>query len=115
MKTQLLSILTAIILTGCATGEGTRTSLVEHSKTDPKSVQILLEKPEKPYEVIGFVSAKGGAFMSQSDIFEKMREEAAELGANAVYIRSDVREEVNYMDGDAYMTKKGNALAIRWK
>jgi len=109
----LMAALICSLLIGCATGEATRTSTTQYAATDPKKVDILLEKPERAYEVVGFVSAKGGQMLSQSDIFEKMKEEAATLGANAVLIRSDVQEDVNYFTGEAW--KKGNALAIRWK
>jgi hypothetical protein len=104
-------ILTALILTGCATGEATRTSTTQYAATSPESVQILLEKPSRKYEVIGYVSGKGAHLASQDAVFNSMKEEAAKIGADAIYIQ-DVHEEAITAQG--HMGKFGKALAIKW-
>jgi len=111
---NLAFILVLSILTGCATGEATRTSSTHYAETDPKSVQILFEKPSKKYEVIGFVSGEGAKLASQEAVFNAMREEAAKIGADAILMRSDLVETTEWMGLNARPKKQGSALAIKW-
>lgn len=55
-------------------------------------VQVLYSYPTRPYEVIGVVSAKrykpGWTDPTVSDAIPQLREAAAQLGADAVVVRS---------------------------
>jgi hypothetical protein len=54
-----------------------------------ENVVILFEKPSKKYEVIGLVSALGGAWTSDGVMFKSMQKSAAVLGADAIIVRSE--------------------------
>lgn len=73
-----------------------------------ESVMILFQPPTREYDQIGLVSALGGLFTSDGDMFKKMQKEAAQLGADAIIVRS----------GDAhgpYEYPKTNAIVIKYK
>lgn len=53
------------------------------------SVSILFEKPSKKYEVIGLVSALGGAWTSDGVMLKSMQKSAAALGADAIIVRPE--------------------------
>jgi hypothetical protein len=97
-------------ITGCATttAEHTPSAASNYTATSPRDVKILFEKPERKYEVLGYVSGRGTAASTTEDVFNAMKDEASKLGANAILVRSDVQKE------DDSFFKKGSALAIRW-
>ena len=99
---------------GCATSEATRTGKA-YPPTDPRNIEVLFEKPERKYEVIGYISGEGPKVVSQEDVFESMKEEAAKLGADAILMRSDITEQNRGSNQyGAVIRKEGSALAIKW-
>ena len=52
----------------------------KYARVPIEHVMILFEAPTKEYEQIGLVSALGGLFTSDGDMFKKMQQEAAGLG-----------------------------------
>jgi len=119
MKTKILIVLTCLtfsLLIGCASSESTRTGKY-YAPTSPESVEILFERPQKPYEVVGYIKSRGGKLNSQEDLFNSMKEEAAQLGADAVYLRGEMQEsnDWNPQFGMMAQKKESSALAIKWK
>lgn len=61
--------------------------------TNASQVQVLYSPPQRPYESIGIVSAKrykpGWTDPSVSDAIPQLQAAGAQIGANAVIVRSD--------------------------
>ncbi|MES2308825.1 MAG: hypothetical protein V4507_08200 [Verrucomicrobiota bacterium] len=108
MKNNLLKaptiILSLFILTGCSTwGFKTSTTSEKYAPTNYHDVDVLSAFPNRPYKKIGECTVKGGAFASGSDMFNKMRKSAAELGADAVVIVAQSSSQV-YIPGSTTTT-----------
>jgi hypothetical protein len=115
--THIVLLLTAVAslagLTACTTGQATRTSSTIYQPTSSKSVEILFEKPDRPYTVIGQVGSQGSLIASDDAMYRSMQKEAAELGAHAIIVQGEgVKHEHDFWDGSY---QRGRALAIRWK
>lgn len=108
-KIQFILMVMPILFVGCGTvGGGTRTTSTIYQPTNAASIQILFEKPSRPYEIIGQVRGQGGALASDEAIYRAMQKEAAELGADAVLVPVGV----DLIDN--YGSKRANALALRY-
>jgi uncharacterized protein YbjQ (UPF0145 family) len=107
----IISSIGIAILTGCATGEVTKTTSKNYAATTADSVEILFEKPTRKYEVIGYVKGTGAKLSSQENIFNHMRLEAAKIGADAILMRSEIEEKTDWNN----TTQQGSALAIKWQ
>jgi hypothetical protein len=57
--------------------------------TDPATVQILHRPPEEPHWVLGQIMAEPEGNPGQAEIEEKLREQGAAMGGNAVVIVAD--------------------------
>jgi hypothetical protein len=131
MKLSRLTILaTAAMLAGCASMNtwGTKVPMgeVKYSSVPTEHVMILFEPPKKDYLEIGLVSALGGVFSSDGDMFRTMQKKAAELGADAIVVRQGNNSTIKGSDGATVVqtqtvVKTGwdyprtSALAIKYK
>jgi hypothetical protein len=107
-----LVILPLILLQACTTGSATRTSGNVYAPTRSESVQILFEKPTRPYEIIGQVGSKANMWASDDSVYRAMQKEAAEIGAHAILVQgTGIEHEHSW--GDSYQRSK--ALALRWR
>ena len=82
MKTlRILSLAAAALLGACAVD----TKVVElnpaHRYAPTQSVEVLLQKPERPYVEIALIESSGG---SEADLLNDAREKAKALGADAI-------------------------------
>ncbi|HEV3273010.1 MAG TPA: hypothetical protein VGZ93_12585 [Candidatus Methylacidiphilales bacterium] len=86
--TLLLGI--AILLTGCGS-YGSKTALGDtvYAPVEPAKVDLLFGPPDKPYKVIGVVSADGGTWTTPGQMYKKLIKCAADLGADAVIITGE--------------------------
>lgn len=88
MKTHLVC-LTPLILAACGTDGTSVTTGTTRPSIDKSEVVLYLTAPAK-YETIGLVTAKSGKHGSDQskmeDAVEKLKEEAADVGANGVVI-----------------------------
>jgi len=89
LKNILVSLL-FLLLVGCATGS----SIVVGQVRDPidhNKVKLYLEAPEN-YEIIGIVKASSDAGWTEQDsvnyAVEELKNQAAKLGANGVFIET---------------------------
>jgi hypothetical protein len=82
-----------LLLGGCAT---VRTQVVELKPAQryapTEHVEILLEKPERPYTEIALLESRGEIGASEADLLEQARREARALGADAI-VRLEVTRE----------------------
>ncbi len=79
-----------LILTGCASGSAVVVGQVR-VPIDPNTVKLYLEAPEN-HEVIGIVKASSDAGWSEQEsvdyAVEELKNQAAKLGANGVFIET---------------------------
>ena len=108
-----LALLTCCLpLAGCVTGTAVQTG--EHTyaaRTDWQAVKIIFEKPARPYEVIGPVSALGAPAAQERAVYDMLRQQAATLGADAVLVASPGSGA--YADGFRN-GKQNSGLAIKF-
>ena len=92
---KLTIILALAGLAACSTTQIYDNRPVGVATTAPANgvVQVLYSYPTRPYEVIGVVSAKrykpGWTDPSVSDAIPQLQAAGAQIGANAVIVRSD--------------------------
>jgi hypothetical protein len=81
-----------LLLTGCA-GIDVHTkpylAVPTYSPTDPATVQVLAAEPNVPKERLGEIMLSVSGQPSRADIEKRLREAAAKLGANAVFLVYD--------------------------
>ena len=115
MKVSLLKytyfFILSSVFTGCVgtSGSGARTASHVYQPTISSNVEIFVEKPTKPYYVIGTVGSRGGEDASMDALIRAMQKEAAELGAHAIIIWTN--QGINSQEGIQSM----QATAIRWQ
>ncbi|MDX6765539.1 MAG: hypothetical protein SFU85_01990 [Candidatus Methylacidiphilales bacterium] len=105
------AVLGLLALTSCTTGSAARTSSTLYQPTNSAQVEILFEKPARPYTVIGTVGSKASTLASDDAILRAMQKEAAELGAHAILVQGEGITQVSDWNGSY---QKGRALALRW-
>jgi hypothetical protein len=90
MKTKILGLLTVLaavaFLTGCQIVDVTKTAKGFHTPTNPNDIEILMTKPERPYEELGTINAVGFHPRDTAKMHNAIRTKAAPLGANAVIL-----------------------------
>lgn len=86
--------------------DGTRTGPV-YPRRPAESVQVLQEKPTRPNEQVGLVSAIGAYWAMESQLIRGMQKEAGKLGADAVWHQNPGQA------GGMY--PRANGTAIKWK
>ncbi len=87
------------------------------AQTNASQVQVLYSPPQRPYESVGIVSAKrykpGWTDPSIADAIPELQAAGAQLGADAVIVRSDraLNDRHITVEGEAirYTDGKGNA------
>lgn len=91
MKSKFILVSSLLLfLVGCATGSSIVVGEVRNP-IDPTKVKLYLEPPEN-YEVIGIVKASSDAGWTEQDSLnyavEELKNQAAKLGANGVFIET---------------------------
>lgn len=76
----------AILITGCATVDITKTAKGYYEPTDPDFVEILHTKPERSFLELGSMSTTGWETRDTAKMHNALRAKAAPLGADAVII-----------------------------
>ena len=123
MKTTMLTVVAALLLSGCLTTNAVLLDpRVQYAPVSPGEVVIYLTEEDVPYEyeAIALVHAKGEhEVIDEAEMVEAMREKAAELGADAI-ILSWLEEPSSFerlLEGvfpGADADRRGRAVAIRW-
>lgn len=80
----------ALQISGCATVSTEVVTLAPDLKLAPsQNVEILLEKPERPYREIALLESRGMVGDTEAQLWQDAREKAQQLGADAL-IRLEV-------------------------
>jgi len=92
MRLSILAFASLFILSCTSAG----VILLDPSKSYPPTthVELLLAEPTRPYETIAIIEANGGYGISITQIMEKARGKAREIGANALFV-ADNQEKYN--------------------
>lgn len=80
---------TSLLITGCVQTSLTRLGGTSHAPTEPDSVRIYLDENDipGPYEKLALIQASGATSWTTTDqMFDRVREEAAAVGANGVLV-----------------------------
>jgi hypothetical protein len=128
MKTNPLTALICIALlqTACIQGDKMRMGPNSYAPTNPESVAVLWEAPNRSYEEIGIVSAQGGMGASDTGMIRKLRQAAADLGADAVIVMREGSTPIGSAAGlgeggtwgagaFAYQSPKNMGRAIKYR
>jgi hypothetical protein len=112
MKTCYAAIIAvlfgALLLTGCAIVDVTKTAEGHFDPTDPNTVEILVTRPDRPFMELGTVSASKFKLQDTAKMHNAIRAKSAPLGANAVIlINSGVLPNGKW--------QWATGVAIRWK
>ena len=116
-SSRLVFAIAAIVMwlfaTGCSSSLNVWGTTVpmgskKYQPVSQESVMILFEAPTREYEQIGLVSSLGGMFASDGDMYKKMQKEAAQIGADAIIVRTDTKH-------GPYEYPKTNAIVIKYK
>ena len=89
MKRYCLLFIVTIFILGCASVDVTKTAKGFYEPTNPNDIDILLTGCDKPYIELGSVTVTGFDPSETAKMHNAIRAKAAELGANAVIIRSE--------------------------
>lgn len=119
----LLSLL--LVLTACTTADVLRVDPLPRPARDPATVEVLFQQPTRAFKVIAWISAanKTTVGVSSQKIVNRLRKEAAKLGADALLVTGASSQIVG---GNVVMTPYGatidgkrqnqyNAAAIVWQ
>lgn len=91
---KLLAVIVAALIAGCGTYQAHRNGPA-YAASNASQVQILYSPPQRAYQSIGIVSAKyykpGWTDPTVSDAIPQLQAAGAEIGADAVIVRSDQR------------------------
>lgn len=101
-----------LLVAGCTSV--TPVSETKYPKTDPAKVEVLYEMPQRPHEVIGLIAYSGGHGIFADDtkhLIQHCKEEAAQLGADAVIIGGVFQGGVFAPERRSSVSAK----AIKWK
>jgi len=86
MKKVLLTVL-CLVLAGCASFDVTKSDeSMKYHPTNPEEVKILEKAPEAKYTVIGEIRAEGETLAIKDSMKQRMREEAAQIGGQAIIL-----------------------------
>ncbi len=98
----LTILLIPIVLNGCTYGHSIRFGSEVYAPTKEATVEFLYQRPNRPYKVIGIVSASGAALASSESVVRKLKGAAAKLGADAVILTEAGSAPTAVMPGQSY-------------
>ena len=112
MKIKIIALLTILIatvvcITGCQSVDITKTAKGFHTPTNPNDVEIFMTRPDRPYEELGTVIARGFAPADTAKMHNAIRAKAAPLGASAAVLTG--------VGLDANGRQYAIGVAILWK
>ncbi len=108
LRQCILSVVFPLIFFGCAVSNVARVPGPIYPPTIAENVAILYQQPSRPYDVIGFVAVDVGRGAADKDTNILFRRGAAEMGADAVIVRSIPQPGfVSFV--------QGRGEAIRWR
>jgi hypothetical protein len=89
LKTTIVAMCAAVIVSGCAVVDVTKTATGFYNPTNPNLVQILKTVPDRKYVELGTVSTTGFRLPETEKMHNAIRAKSAALGADAVILTEE--------------------------
>lgn len=89
LKTTIVAMCAAVIVSGCAVVDVTKTATGFYNPTNPNLVQILKTVPDRKYVELGTVSTTGFRLPETAKMHNAIRTKSAALGADAVILTEE--------------------------
>ena len=89
LKTTIVAMCAALIVSGCAVVDVTKTATGFYNPTNPNLVQILKTVPDRKYVELGTVSTTGFRLPETAKMHNAIRTKSAALGADAVILTEE--------------------------
>jgi len=83
----------AVILSACPAEMWIPIETAPRPAVSMQHVQYLLDPPTRPFTVIGILTPPTGEYDTEAQAVKALREEAAEHGADAIFIESQTTSE----------------------
>ena len=113
MIKYILTLIAAFSLSGCGS-YGSKTALGDttYAAVPAGKVELLFGAPNRPYKIIGVVSADGGTWTTPGQMYKKLIKCAADLGADAVIVTGEGSYGSMLLPGTS--TTLGSATATQY-
>jgi hypothetical protein len=118
---DILSILLAgafisvLLVAGCTTANPVRVvplvGVDRYPPTDPSTIMVLRAEPLRPFKTLGQIVLEPEAALSVPDMEQMLRQAAASMGANAVFITQDMAMQAGVSSAGNQVV---SAIAIRF-
>jgi len=89
LKTTIVAMCAAVIVSGCAVVDVTKTAAGFYNPTNPNLVQILKTVPDRKYIELGTISTTGFRLPQTAKMHNAIRTKSAALGADAVILTEE--------------------------
>ncbi len=113
---KLSLLLLCLIFVACASATGSvLVSDKSYSPTNRDSVEVIFEKPNRPYKIIGIVKSRGtgaGSYDGNSQLaLEELKRQGASIGAHAILIMNSGSQSTAYypIGGVIFPAKSGDS------
>lgn len=97
-------------LSGCATVSFLPATNFQ-SLSPSQSVEILFEKPQKSYIILGKITAESGD-ISEDGLYKRLKQKAINIGADAMIIENTLPAGADWLGGVVHRLE---GLAIKWQ
>jgi hypothetical protein len=87
-----LTTMAVLLLAGCTYGSKVALNGESYAPVPVEHVAVLMQPPDRAYKVIGMVTSKGAHLASDEAVYNKLKTEAADLGADAIIVQSEGQE-----------------------
>jgi len=109
-KYVLAAVLTAVVVSGCAVVDVTKTAAGFHPPTNPNTVQILKTLPDRKYIELGTITVTGFSPRDTAKMHNAVRTKSAALGADAAILT-----EEGVLNNGWAMEKWATGVAIKFQ
>lgn len=99
MRRLVVTLAVALLAAGCASFSATKTDNTNYKPTDPDSVEILSAQPKREFVRIGEVRASGETISSRENMIQRLKEDAANMGGDAIIMKVTETEPQLLKDG----------------
>lgn len=119
--TLITATLMVVTLSACTKTSSFVNPGMASAAVSPAQVQVLFSQPETSYVEIGMVTTQSGQSIfhdrSAEGVIERLREEAASIGADAIIVTDMAEGAWEHTGGGktGFTRGKGQAVAIRYK
>lgn len=93
LRKQIYLIFACVLLSGCTTFGSAKYTDTVYPATNPQDVKVFFEQPPVEFVKIGEVTADTSNTSMHSHVIERLKEMAAQMGADAIILRKEEKLE----------------------